>query len=168
MLNEADLQNHHNRCVQLRHEFKVKALDHPILKEQDRVVFKAHGFDCLIVRGPLGAWCGYVGLPPSHPMHGKHYDVPQVQIHGGLTYSEFCHATICHNPLAGEIDQMWWFGFDCAHAFDEVPSMRILGMHESFKMFVHGHDFMEDHYWTEEEVMHETKELARQFREMAF
>lgn len=24
-------------------------------------------------RGPMGAWCGYVGVPPSHPWFGKHY-----------------------------------------------------------------------------------------------
>ena len=29
---------------------------------------------CLMVRGPSGSWCGYVGVPPGHPAHGLHYD----------------------------------------------------------------------------------------------
>lgn len=33
----------------------------------------ATGLPCLIVRGPSGALCGYVGVPKSHPLHGKGY-----------------------------------------------------------------------------------------------
>ena len=34
---------------------------------------------CLVVRGPFGALCGYVGIPPSHPLHGRSYsDVVKV------------------------------------------------------------------------------------------
>lgn len=29
--------------------------------------------DCLAVRGPMGSWCGYVGVPPGHPFYGKDY-----------------------------------------------------------------------------------------------
>ena len=31
------------------------------------------GMACLIVRGPSGAWCGYVGVAPGHPLYGKGY-----------------------------------------------------------------------------------------------
>lgn len=31
------------------------------------------GLPCLIVRGPMGSWCGYVGIEPSHPLYGKKY-----------------------------------------------------------------------------------------------
>lgn len=32
------------------------------------------GLDCLMVRGPMGSWCGYVGVPASHPLHGIEYN----------------------------------------------------------------------------------------------
>lgn len=34
----------------------------------------ATGLPCLIVRGPFGALCGYVGVPQDHPAFGLHYD----------------------------------------------------------------------------------------------
>jgi len=46
--------------------------------------------DCLINRGPSGAWCGYVGVGPDHPLHGVQYDDVDVDVHGGLTYSVAC------------------------------------------------------------------------------
>lgn len=30
--------------------------------------------------------------------------------------------SICHIPLAGRPDKVWWFGFDCAHSGDVSPS----------------------------------------------
>ncbi len=29
---------------------------------------------------------------------------------------------ICHVPEPGEPDHVWWFGFDCGHAFDFMPA----------------------------------------------
>jgi hypothetical protein len=29
---------------------------------------------CAMRRGPVGAWCGYVGLPNDHPLSGKSYN----------------------------------------------------------------------------------------------
>jgi hypothetical protein len=31
---------------------------------------EATGLPCLIVRGPVGALCGYVGVPEGHPCFG--------------------------------------------------------------------------------------------------
>ena len=62
--------------------------------EKDKYQFadEASGLPCLLVRGPLGAWCGYVGVPAAHPLHGVHYDsVYELckwdDVHGGLTFS---------------------------------------------------------------------------------
>lgn len=33
--------------------------------------FTSHGLACAIIKGPLGAWCGYVSVPEGHPLHGK-------------------------------------------------------------------------------------------------
>lgn len=68
---------------------------------------KATGLACLIVRGPAGALCGYVGVPQSHPWFGVDYNQctreskceetwcdhrPCVEVHGGLTFADSCRA----------------------------------------------------------------------------
>ena len=89
----------------------------------------ATGLPCLLVRNESGGnLCGYVGVFTSHPLHGKDYDVPEVEVHGGLTFAGGCGHSgdesrgICHVPGAGEPDSVWWFGFDCAHAWDRRPA----------------------------------------------
>ena len=49
--------------------------DGPWTDEPDKMqwIDEATGLDCLIVRGPMGALCGYVGVPPEHPWHGIPY-----------------------------------------------------------------------------------------------
>jgi hypothetical protein len=91
----------------------------------------------------MGAWCGYVAVPPGHPLHGisysqctvgcedtycyEHSPDAQIEVHGGLTYSAPCDGEegvgICHVPEPGESGDVWWFGFDCAHLFDVVPGL---------------------------------------------
>lgn len=50
---------------------------------------------------------------------------------GGLTYSDACQedrpeaVAVCHVPEPGRPADLWWFGFDCAHAFDIVPAMEL-------------------------------------------
>jgi hypothetical protein len=86
---------------------------------------------CLALRNRLGAWCGYVGVEPGHSAYGKDYDDVAVDVHGGLTYSDRCfdgpeERSICHIPEPGTTDDVWWLGFDCAHAYDLAPEMRAL------------------------------------------
>jgi hypothetical protein len=104
---------------------------------------EATGYACLLKRGPSGALCGYVGVPEGHPWHGSGYWpgsgledgqelspalklLEDVEVHGGLTYASLCQEgpegeTICHVPAPGEPEPLWWFGFDCAHAWDLCP-----------------------------------------------
>lgn len=94
----------------------------PWQDEPDRVEFEHLGFPCLMVRQKShGGWCGYVAVPPGHPWHGAGYDL-DVEIHGGITYGEKCAGEICHVPKPGEPDDVWWLGFDCAHAWDFSPA----------------------------------------------
>lgn len=98
--------------------------------EPDRVEWKMAeppGYPLLIVRGPMGSLCGYVGLPPGHPLHGVGWDAPEVEAldaHGGINYAKACSGNICHVPAPGEPDDVWWLGFDCSHAWDYSPGLQ--------------------------------------------
>ena len=98
--------------------------------EPDKIQWQdeATGLPCLIVRGPVGALCGYVGLPPGHRYFGVDYDNAEADVHGGLTFAGGCQHTsedkgVCHKPAVGEPDNVWWLGFDCAHCGDLTPKM---------------------------------------------
>lgn len=91
----------------------------------------ATGMACLIVRSPLGALCGYVGVPEGHPLfevdYGDAHERYAISVHGGLTFDGFCQEGaeedgICHLVEPGEPDRVWWLGFDCGHFSDLVPS----------------------------------------------
>lgn len=92
--------------------------------EPDKVQWKdgKTGLPCLIVRNHGGAWCGYVGVSEGHPLYGieygqcplgdkcaeykpdehswcDHRPESRFEIHGGLTFSDFCGE---HTPSAWE------------------------------------------------------------------
>jgi hypothetical protein len=96
----------------------------PWTGEPDRVEWAFDGFPCLMVRSIVtGAWCGYVGVPPSHPFHGKHYAELELDFPIEVNYARGCNGPICHVPEPGVTDAVHWIGFDCAHAFDDTPAL---------------------------------------------
>jgi hypothetical protein len=94
-------------------------------QEPDRVEWYYRDTPCLAMRNKWGVWCGYAGVRPGHPLHGMPYQVARdlVEVHGGLTYSDACQGDVCHTPAPGDTPDIWWFGFDCGHAFDLSPGM---------------------------------------------
>jgi len=148
--------------------------------EPDKVqwVDTTTGLDCLLVRNRRGTLCGHVGVGPGHPWHGAKYGYGHsigpkvdadcerycdhnpdalVKVHGGLTYSDRGQPSdnpaegICHVPEPGRPEDVWWFGFDCAHAGDPVPGLRSCG----------------GRYWTLDMVADEVRSLARQLASAA-
>ena len=100
--------------------------DGPWNTEPDRFEWRSPefpGLALLTVRNSMGAWCGYVGLPPGFWRYGVAYDHLPLDVHGGLTFSDQCHGLICHTPEPGEPDHVWWLGFDCLHYRDTSPGM---------------------------------------------
>ena len=124
----------------------------PWLGEADKVAWvdKATGLECIMMREhPEGFLRGFVGVSSDHPLFGWDHDaVPAslgIEVHGGLTYSRICDdgpnpkrrlitelRRICH-VVVGEVPlqhatnhraspHQWWFGFDCNHVYDVVPS----------------------------------------------
>lgn len=133
------------------------------------------GLSCEIMRGPAGAWCGYVGVPKEHPAYGLDYNGPDdaydinptvkwwrihvnrrfeyaiydVRVHGGLTFA------------GNRGDEKHWFGFDCAHAGDFCPRHSkpdMLGMPTGWGGLVSYRDM--------DYAINETKSLAKQLAAM--
>jgi len=87
---------------------------------------EATGLPCLILRGPVGALNGYVGVPPGHPWHGLSCfgedSAVRVRVHGDLTYADQGPPNWpSGSEPSAEVDAAWWFGFDCAHYDDIAP-----------------------------------------------
>lgn len=92
--------------------------------EPDRLEWRhASGLPCLILRSDLGALCGYVGVPPAHPLYMRDFALCELSAHGGINYSAHFRRRFFKFGLGEETD-IWWFGFDCAHCNDLVPCMR--------------------------------------------
>lgn len=141
--------------------------DGPWLCEPDKVQWQdpVTGLPCMIKRNRFGVWCGYVGVTEEHPSFGLDYDLVDVDVHGGLTYVDFCqphkvgeegHA-ICHVVEDGENDRVWWLGFDCGHACDYLPATSVLVRFPS-----HGDETYRDQAF----VTNEVQNLARQLKEI--
>jgi hypothetical protein len=62
----------------------------------------------------IGHRCGYVGVPIGHSLFGLQYmDIDNdINVHGGITYSD----KNGNYPIKN--NELWWFGFDCAHYGD--------------------------------------------------
>lgn len=132
----------------------------PWMGEPHREEFKHVGLDCLLNRNHMGAWCGYVAVKPGHPAYRVKYMeelLNDVDVHGGLTYSDECQGAICHVPAPGDPDNVWWFGFDCGHCFDIVPFFSIDSRWPNFD---------DSTYKDINYVRNETKRLAEQLAQM--
>ncbi len=104
------------------------------------------GFRAVVIMTKMGHRCGYVGIPPTHPLYGVGYSEPSTaltfpaeepighrgiisvlvaatdnhraspdavfDVHGSITYA----AGSPDYPI--ESKNLWWFGYDCAHAGD--------------------------------------------------
>jgi hypothetical protein len=146
--------------------------DGPWHDEPDKVqwVDAATGLDCMVRRGPMGGWCGYVGVPPDHLFHGAGYSDVDVEVHGGLTFGDSCDEegdpaeAICHTPFPGRPADVWWLGFDCGHCFDLQPGLeaRMRDLRLPPTRLPDLPDHLRDTYRTLEYVREQTTALAAQ------
>lgn len=151
--------------------------------EPDKVQFvdTATGLPCLIKRSyhyadgtgcGSGNLCGYVGIPPGHPLHGGHAkeldDMLETSVHGGLTYEGFCQEVdderhgICHVPGPDEPENIYWYGFDCGHGYDFQPGWQ--AMLNEVPTYIGARYGMEDEYRNIEYVKNQCAILAAQLK----
>jgi hypothetical protein len=141
----------------------------------------ATGYPCRILRNPMGALCGYVGVDSKHPLHKVRYSYddngPRMlfYVHGGLTFSD--HFTARANKFKGlcfeftyfkDLKEFWWFGFDCAHHGDFYPGVKLFPK-VSCKKDIPGVPYTEDlsetAYKDINYVTQECHKLARQLKD---
>lgn len=80
-------------------------------------IFHYKGYPCAVLLQPMGHRCGYVGIDSSHPLYKKDYNIIDIDCHGGITYSGDCLPQI-GLKITYNMEDIWWIGFDCAHADD--------------------------------------------------
>lgn len=117
------------------------------------------GLDCLMLRGPLGSWCGYVGVPEGNLLYGVDPDFlgERLQVHGGITWAGGGLQLV-------ELElPLWWIGFDCGHHQDLIPN--IVWLRRELMM---SDPPYEEFYRDVEYVGAETESLARQVSELAY
>jgi hypothetical protein len=88
------------------------------------------GYPLLMWRNFSGAWCGYVGVPAGHPLHGLGYDnadlCASLPAHGGLTFAGQFDPRLPSPRRDPAEAGHWWLGFDCSHGFDVMPALEAL------------------------------------------
>lgn len=97
--------------------------------EPDYCKWEHNGFTCVALRDmSLGIWKGFVGLPATHPCHGKSVDdilkAPTMldaflSLHGGIAFAN-------HLPAKYESDakKYWWVGIETSHGGDLYPLLK--------------------------------------------
>jgi len=137
-----------------------------VLKQWDRA-----DYVCVVNVNPLGFRCGYVGVRPDHPLHGKDYctfwDLGEryhFNVHGGLTFS-----SDSNEDYPVKLDRqwsknhVWWFGFDCGHSGD-APETELMNevakaCHEKYMSTIYEGAVVR----STEYVVNECEELVVQF-----
>lgn len=156
------IKQHQEMCNVMRVNLELKGIVGPWMTEPDRVEFEYQGMRCLMVRNPqLFNWCGYVGVEKQFPIYGKEYEeLGDIDVHGGLTFSSPCSGPICH--ITDNPDNLYWFGFDCAHWNDAVPGIDFALMTIE-RPLLSNHD--KKSYRELDYVKAETMKLAEQLKE---
>lgn len=95
----------------------------PWLTEPDHIYWinDESGYRCVMRRNLIGAWCGYVGVPPGHALYMVMHTDPSyefIDVHGNVAFSGFKDSeSILFSPPM----KTWWIGFDAMQDGDLCP-----------------------------------------------
>ena len=105
-------------------KFKCYAFLCTAVNEQHREYAKKYG--CMSSAGYAN---GYVAIPKEHPLYGISYSEVDIDVHGGLTFSEKSEVINNHfdnsktEYLESELPNGYWvFGFDTMHFMDNLDN----------------------------------------------
>ena len=86
----------------------------------------------------------YIEIPKGHLLYAKNYNEIDIDVHGGLTYSDN-HLQILENGN-------WFIGWDYAHFYDYMPLYDEIIDESGIKL----------KKWTTEEIIEECKDVIEQ------
>lgn len=136
--------------------------DGPWMTEPDRKRWLSDigDYPCAILRNAsLGNWCGYVGVKSDHPLWDVHYDqgykddadpkiaaaINSLRVHGGLTFSYWDEEqTRWPQGMLPRRQRLWFFGFDCCHAYDLTPGLPFFPKDVVYRTMAYAIDNCED------------------------
>ena len=115
-------------CANMRRRMYDHGFHGEWMHEPDRLTFQQAGLDCLIQRNEATFTLnGYASVGPHHPFYDKKELVMErVSCHGGVTWAGRCSGILSREPLLvdeGIDEELYWIGFDCAHAWDLAPGI---------------------------------------------
>jgi hypothetical protein len=155
---------------------EVKTVNKILEDEGNYKEFSYRTYRCYIKRvQEMGHLCGYVAISKDNKLYGKSWDeieeteAPDIVVHGGITY---CDDNIPGQPETEGRD-LWYIGFDCAHAGDLMPFM-LQGMTLDMMRLKFMTDLVEGHTGddflkrteTYKDMKYVTKELKRLVRQL--
>ena len=97
----------------------------------------------------------YVRIPENHPLFGKFMDEVDLDVHGGVTYSDN-HLYISESE---KIDG-WFFGWDYAHYGDYGGYQEIKEIKNIFEKY----QYMQKK-WKTEEILEHVRQACRELKE---
>lgn len=148
--------------------------------------FIHNGLRCVVLLTGMGHRCGYVGIDRNHPLFNVRYSdraqylaekditdewggmaiTPETYLkaHGGITYSDSGSY-----PVKSDL---WWFGFDCAHAGDAPDYKSLLESGLRDREYAESMVSLQRHFEygvvrTQEYVEQECRSLADQLARLA-
>jgi len=159
--------------------------------------FEHAGYQCVVIFQDMGHRCGYVGITKSNILYGKSYcdsfDMFQVNLdnmstpeifrllgesvryasenipmethficHGGITYSGGGEDS--DYPIASDL---WWFGFDCAHAGDKRDLKLAYDRFSNKREILKYQMELEEKYPIEDDVIRTEEYVADECRKLA-
>jgi len=103
-----------------------------LLKDPEGTIYRLwrqKGIYGLILKSSISL-CGYIGITNDHELYAKNYDLIDLPVHGGLTFSGQGGDGI--RPFS----EVWWIGWDYAHYgdamfFEELANTRLHGKKRS-------------------------------------
>lgn len=94
---------------------------------------------CLAIRSEIGCWTGYVGVPSTHSLFEREFELSHVNFCGPTDEIHYIDpgevpqdAHVDENNPLSALDvirlppKLWFFGFDVAHHDDLIPLMALV------------------------------------------
>ena len=140
------------------------------MKKETNVLYEYREVSACVAGGTVGRYeycvvtnsrvpCAYVKLPNDHPYFNKNYGECEIEVHGGLTYSDIDCRT-------QEGNTGWWLGWDYGHFGDFTDTYLEIQMFNAILAGTQyeGASIGADKIWTVDEIVNECHSVIGQLR----